>query len=134
MSDPVGLLALARAQILSEDVEEQLTARGRDGYRPLAAVLGRARLAAAEALAAIVSVDPEVDPKEIRRLQNEVRRFEDLVCFLRQILLEGRERALEIADAERQELEDLIFSPTADRTAEQMAELARLGINREDNA
>jgi flagellar motility protein MotE (MotC chaperone) len=127
MSDPLGLLALARAQILSEDVEEQLTARARDGYRPLVAILVKARHAAADAIAALVAADP-ANAEDIRRLQNEVRRFEDLVRFTQELLVEGREEQLEIADADRAELEELIFSPAADATAERLAEMRRLGL------
>ena len=132
MSDPLGLLALARAQILSEDVEEQLTARARDGYRPLVAILVKARRAAAEAIAALATADPE-KPDDIRRLQNEVRRFEDMVRFTQELLAEGREERLEIADADRAELEELIFSPAADATAERVAEMRRLGLMSSDD-
>ena len=129
MSDPLAFLAHARAQFLSEDVEEQLTARSGDGYRPLVDILHRAKDAAAAAMAALVSIDPE-EPKEIRNLQNEVRRFDDLVRFIREMLAEGYDR-MAIPDEDRRSLEDLIFAPIRDATAEQAIELQRLGIFKE---
>jgi len=132
MTDPTGFLAAARAQFLSEDVEEQLTARAHHGYRPLVAILHKARLQAADAMAALVSANPE-KPGDIRALQNEVRRFEDLVQFTQAILGEGQEH-LAIHDEDRRELENLIFSPIRETTAEQAVELQRLGMTRSDDA
>ena len=129
MSDPLAFLAHARAQFLSEDVEEQLTARARDGTRPLVAILQKAKAVAAEAIAGLVTADPE-KPEEIRALQNEIRRFEDLVRFTQALLAEGYER-MAITDDDRRSLEGLIFAPIRDVTAEQAAELQRLGIYEE---
>jgi hypothetical protein len=39
--DPVASLALERAALLSADIEGQLTARAKDGMRPLFAVLAK---------------------------------------------------------------------------------------------
>ena len=127
MLDPIGILALARAQFISEDVEEQLTARAREGFRPLAAILHKAKLQASEAIARLVDVGPR-EPERIMELQNEVRRFADLVRFTREILSEGKEHQVAVDDAERDALEQLIFSPSAEATAEQLAELRRLGL------
>lgn len=132
MSDPLALIAHARLQFLSEEIEEQLTARGRDGYRVLACLLHMARSEAAQALIRLVDADPG-KPEDIRALQNEVRRFADLVGFMKRIVAEGEEQVFQVPDDRRAELEALIFSPAADATAEQLAELRRLGIARSND-
>lgn len=107
MNDPVSRLALSRVALISADIEEQLTARAEHGMRPLIAVLAKARAEAADALAALVDVDAENAP-EVRRLQNEVRRFADLVRWLKEIVAAGLDDRFEVEDAERDELERLI--------------------------
>ena len=133
MSDPLAFIAHARLQFLSEEIEEQLTARAKDGYRVLACLLHMARTEAADALAGLVDVDAAAT-EDIRRLQNEVRRFADLVAFLKRIVREGEEQVFQVPDEARAELEALIFSPAGEATAEQVAELERLGIARRDDA
>ena len=125
--DPVASLALERAALLSADIEEQLTARGKDGMRPLLAVLARARREAAEAIAALVDTPPS-DAAAIARLQNEVRRFADLVRFLREIVMDGLDERYEVADAERDELERLVAPPDDTLDAEARREREALGI------
>ena len=58
--DPIASLALERAALLSADIEEQLTARSRDGMRPLLAVLAKARKEAAE-VQRILGRDPNAN-------------------------------------------------------------------------
>ncbi len=105
MTDPVSRLALARAVLISADIEEQLTARNEHGTRPLVAVLAKARREAAEALTLLVDVDPN-QPADVTKLQNEVRRFADLVRWLKEIVAAGLDDRFEVNDAERDELED----------------------------
>ncbi|HEV2956685.1 MAG TPA: hypothetical protein VGX95_11250 [Xanthobacteraceae bacterium] len=125
--DPITSLALERAALISADIEEQLTARSKDGMRPLIAVLAKARHEAADAIAALVDTPPS-DAAAIARLQNEVRRFADLVRFLREIVNDGLDQRYEVADAERDELERLI-APEDDRLdAEAAREREALGI------
>jgi hypothetical protein len=125
--DPVAALALERAALISADIEEQLTARSRDGMRPLIAVLAKAKAQAAEAIAALLDTPPS-DSQAIMRLQNEVRRFADLVRFLREIVNDGLDQRYEVADAERDELERLIAPPDDTIDAEARRERERLGI------
>ncbi|MBV8755405.1 MAG: hypothetical protein JO328_21335 [Hyphomicrobiales bacterium] len=125
--DPVAFLALERAALISADIEEQLTARAKDGMRPLLAVLAKARREAAEAIAALVDTAPS-DAAAIARLQNEVRRFADLVRFLREIVNEGLDERYEVTDAERDELERLVAPPDDTLDAEARRERAALGI------
>ena len=125
--DPIASLALARAALLSADIEEQLTARTEHGMRPLIAVLAKAKAQAADAIAALVDTPPH-DPAAIARLQNEVRRFADLVRFLREIVSEGLDQRYEVADAERDELERLVAPPDDTLDAEARREREALGI------
>jgi hypothetical protein len=125
--DPVATLALERAALISADIEEQLTARAKDGMRPLVAVLAKAKAQAADAIAALVDTPP-ADAAAITRLQNEVKRFADLVRWLKEIVNEGLDQRYEVADAERDELEILVAPPEDDARAQAQAERARLGI------
>ena len=125
--DPVASLALERAALLSADIEEQLTARSKDGMRPLIAVLAKARREAALAIAALVDTPPS-DAAAVARLQNEVRRFADLVRFLREIVVDGLDERYEVADAERDELERLVAPPDDPLDAEARREREALGI------
>jgi hypothetical protein len=125
--DPIASLALERAALLSADIEEQLTARSRDGMRPLIAVLAKARKEAGEAIAALVDTAPS-DAAAIARLQNEVRRFADLVRFLREIVNDGLDQRYQVADAERDELERLVAPPDDTLEAEAHRERETLGI------
>jgi len=125
--DPIASLALARAALLSADIEEQLTARKEHGMRPLIAVLAKAKAQAADAIAALVDTPPS-DAAAIARLQNEVRRFADLVRFLREIVSEGLDQRYEVADAERDELGRLVAPPDDTLDAEARRERAALGI------
>jgi len=125
--DPIASLALERAALISADIEEQLTARAKDGMRPLIAVLAKARREAADALAALIEMAPS-DAAAIVRLQNEVKRFADLVRFLRDIVNEGLDERYEVTDAERDELERLVAPPDDTLDAEARRERAELGI------
>jgi hypothetical protein len=125
--DPVATLALERAALISADIEEQLTARKEHGMRPLVAVLAKAKAQAADAIAALVDTPPS-DAAAITRLQNEVKRFADLVRWLKEIVNEGLDQRYEVADAERDELEILVAPPEDDARAQAQAERARLGI------
>jgi hypothetical protein len=125
--DPISSLALERAALISADIEEQLTAREKDGTRPLIAVLAKAKAQAADAIAALVDTPPS-DAAAIARLQNEVKRFADLVRFLREIVNDGLDQKYAVADAERDELERLIAPPDDRLDAEAARERAALEI------
>jgi hypothetical protein len=127
MPDPVTMLALERAALVSADIEEQLTARAKDGMRPLIAVLAKARREGADAIAALVDTTPS-DAAAITRLQNEVRRFADLVRWLKEIVNEGLDQRYEVADAERDELEQLIAPADEEARAHALDEMERLGL------
>lgn len=99
-------LALRRDVELSAKVEVELTSRLRS--EPLLVVLNAAKESAAEALAALVWVDA-ADQAEVRRLQNEVRRFDDLVKWLYELLIAGPEAERQLNDLQMQEARGLVI-------------------------
>jgi hypothetical protein len=103
--DPIFRLAVQRIIADSADIEAQLSL-GR-GTRPILTVLTKARLEAADALACLVDVDAEI-PTEIRRLQNEVRRFGDLVGWFKTIIEQGHLADQVITQQEREELLEIL--------------------------
>ena len=125
--DPISSLALERAALISADIEEQLTARNEHGMRPLVAVLSKARREAADAIAALVDTAPS-DAAAIARLQNEVKRFADLVRWLQEIVNEGIDQRYEVADTERDELERLVAPVDDEARAHALDEMERLGL------
>ena len=125
--DPLSVLALERAALISADIEEQLTARKEHGMRPLIAVLAKAKAQAADAIAALVDTASS-DAAAIARLQNEVKRFADLVRWLQEIVNEGIDQRYEVADTERDELERLVAPVDEEARAGALDEMERLGL------
>jgi hypothetical protein len=125
--DPIASLALDRAALISADIEEQLTARKEHGMRPLIAVLHKARLEAADAMAQLVDADAR-RADVVQGLQNRIARFADLVRWLKEIVNEGLDQQYEVGDAERDDLESLVAPPDDDASAQAQAERARLGV------
>jgi hypothetical protein len=119
--DPVYAAALRRTSRLSIDLEAQLTSKVNS--EPLLVVLHTAKEQAGEALAALVDVNAE-DPKAIRALQNEVTRFDDMVRWLKQMLIDGPEADRELGALQMQEARELILSDE---------DAAQLGIPTEGN-
>lgn len=74
---------------------------------PLFYAMVLARRDAVEALKGLVKVDP-VNVENVRKLQNEVQRFIDLVAFVTEIFREGDEAAKVLDEAEKDELRDVI--------------------------
>src|ERR1700722_16950144 len=105
MTDPLDILAMRRAVQESAEVEVQLSNKRDCG--PLLAVLARARTDAAIAIAKLADVDPE-QPKEIRKLPNDVRRFRDLVAWLAKITADGFDADALLAEMDAEDHEELI--------------------------
>lgn len=105
-ADPTYKLALVRQSRLSIEVEAEVTSKSKS--EPLLVVLHTAKEDAAAALAALATVDPE-NAAEIRRLQNHVARFDDMVTWLRQMLTDGPEAERELNELQMQETRDLIL-------------------------
>lgn len=83
--------------------------RGKNGGGPLLYVLVKAREDAIEALCALVNADP-ADVEHVRKLQNEVQRFIDLVAYTKQLLAASDEAEAELnqhhAEAVREAMSD----------------------------
>lgn len=100
-------LALEAASRLSIQIEAELRSRRSES---LLVFLDDAKEAAARAMVALVDADAE-DFRAVRKLQNEVRRFDDLVGWMKQRLLEGPEAENVLSDLQRQEARGLVLDP-----------------------
>ena len=94
---------LAEAAITRADV-----LLGEIGYSiqpgtPLHWILRRAKEESAAALVALMDADP-AEPETVRKLQNDVRRYADLVRFMVETITDGEEYHQLLADEDRQEL------------------------------
>lgn len=119
-TDPLVRLAQQRIVKMSAELEVQLSSV--PGGGPSVEVLRRLRERAAESLAALVIVDAE-DPKAIRLLQNEVKRYDEWIAWLREIISEGITYDKQFTDDERNEIIDMLAaSPDGQR------ELIELGL------
>lgn len=76
--------AVSRAETILRDFE--VTGKG----TPLHWLLAKSKARAADALVALIDVDPE-DARAVRNLQNDVTRFRDLVNFLRETIAEAED-------------------------------------------
>jgi hypothetical protein len=116
--DPILRLAQQRAITNSADIEAQLSVV--QGCRPVLAILVKARQKAAAALTALAFIDVD-KPKDIQALQNEVRRYDDLVRFVDEIVREGIQADAEITAQDREEMIDLLSqTPEGQQEAEQL--------------
>lgn len=118
--DPLSRLAMHRAAAAAVDVEAQLSIK--EGCRPIVLMLQRAKMDAATALAALTDANPE-DPMLIRKLQNDVRRYEDIYRWLGDVVSVGREAESQISDEDRDEMIEILGE-----TVEGREELIQLGI------
>lgn len=76
-------LRLAQQAAIGEDIRD---ARKEAAFIHL---FGSAKRAAIDARGKLVDVDPE-NQREIRRLQNEVKRYEDMALWIRTAVIEGQ--------------------------------------------
>ena len=72
---------------------------------PIKAILALAREDAASALRALIQIDPQ-NAGEIRRLQNEARRYEGLVAWLRRIVGDGKDASDALSRIRRDRAEE----------------------------
>jgi hypothetical protein len=117
LDDPIELLARQRIISLSAELEVQLGIK--DGGGPTLEILRRLRGRAAESLAALATIDAE-DFKAIRTLQNEVKRYDEWVAWIREIIQEGKQLDAEMETDDREEIIDLLVGsgkPEAYQTA-----------------
>lgn len=114
-NDPLVRLARMRIIRLSHELETQLADKHGGGVA--LEILRRLKDRAAESLYALAVCDTE-DPKAIRILQNEVKRYDEWLEWLREIVQEGIAYDHEVDDDERNELIDLLTqTPDGQREA-----------------
>jgi ribosomal protein L10 len=104
-TDPVLLIAKQRIIKLSAELEAQLSDTA--GGAPAVEIWHRLQVKAAESLAALAFVDAD-EPKLIRALQNEVKKYDEWTAELRGLIQEGIAYDQEQRDADREELRDVI--------------------------
>lgn len=92
----LALKAMNLAYHLSNEV------KGRDTITTL--VLGQAREAAATALTALIDVSP-ADVADVTRLQNEVKRYRDMMEWVQHAITQGTEAGLIVKEEDRQAID-----------------------------
>lgn len=102
-------MALQRMMEASASLEHQFE---KDAYRrPVLFLLKKAREAAAIAYDALVySADPK-DEATVRQLQHEIRRYDDLVAWCREIIAEGKEAERVLSENDRMEFARAVLDP-----------------------
>lgn len=108
--DPVHLIAKQRIIAASSDIEAQLSLQ--QGCRPVLVVLLKARDRAAESLQALAFHEAN-DVAGIRILQNEVKRYDELVAWFREIIVAGIEYDKEITAEDQEQMLDLLTQTLA---------------------
>jgi hypothetical protein len=101
-------LALNRAVQISAELEVQLDQNAK--MRPMIAVLDLAREQAVIAMRGLVYVDPN-DAAKVREFQFEIRRYDDLVEWLRKLIVDGKEADRRIDELDRIEFDEILNSP-----------------------
>lgn len=119
-ADPIVHLARLRIIRLSQELETHLADKRGGGVA--LEILRRLRERAAVSLAALATCDSE-EPKIVRALQNEVKRYDEWLAWLREIVQEGIAYDREVDDDERNELIDLLT-----QTPEGQREAINLGL------
>ena len=109
MVTPSREQALQRMMESSASLEHQFE---KDAYRrPILFLLKKARDAAAVAYDALVySADPKDEPT-VRQLQHEIRRYDDLVAWCREIISEGKEAERLLKEIDRMEFARAVLDP-----------------------
>jgi hypothetical protein len=116
LSSALRELADRRFRIMiSADLELQFE-RGAN-HAPMKLVLHKARLEAMKALDALILCDPS-ETNTIRTLQSEVRRYDDLVAWVREIIIEGKEADRALDEETDEELARLMSTAEGRETAQ----------------
>ena len=124
--DQINRLAKMRIITASRELDAQLSKKR--GCSPVLEILRRLRARAAESLEALAFINA-YDSEKIKLLQNEVKRYDEWVEWLRDIVSEGLEYDQQITDSEREELLDvLVQSPEGQQEA---IELGLIDLNRD---
>ena len=103
MKDPTEYRAYKRAVSLSANIEVQL--RHAEDGAPLLEFLDRANRCHAAAVVALAAVNPE-EPAAIRDLQADIKAFELIVMWMREIVAKGKEAGAILDAQARDEMAD----------------------------
>jgi hypothetical protein len=125
--DPVFRLAKLRIIKASAELEAQLATK--DGGAPAIVILRKLEERAAESLSALAFINL-FDPAgvlEAVSLQNEVKRYDEWVVWLRELINEGKQLDQEMTEQGREEILDVLLS-----TPEGEREAAELGLIDDD--
>ena len=90
-----------RAVVLKSEVERDLQSRVPG---PIAYVISRSRREAANALGELITVDPRAEG-DIRELQNLIARHANIIKFLGELVLAGKEAENELSQQDLDEIE-----------------------------
>jgi hypothetical protein len=107
--DPIEKLSDEQLRVLSADLQVQLE-RG-TGTRPVLWLLSQTRLKAAKAIVMFMDVDPD-DGKLIRRLQAEVKLYDEMIQSCRALFARGKEADRSIQESDREALEEITSEMT----------------------
>jgi hypothetical protein len=107
MTDPIEKLADQQLLLLAADVQVQLE-KG-TAMRPVLYMLAEARSRAAKALLLFMDVDAE-KPADIRKLQSELKLYDDMIGSVRMMLQMGREAQSRISEDNRLEIQEIVDS------------------------
>jgi hypothetical protein len=122
--DPVEALAMQRVVRASAEIEVALLEKN----NPIVHVLSKAKKAAVAAIVQLVDVDPS-NVENVRKLQNEVHRFDDLIVWLQDIVREGFENNRRLASGDRDEFADMLsYEPDGSGNALDADEAEEAGI------
>lgn len=121
--DPILRLSRLRIIKASADLEVQIATKS--GSAPTLEILRRLRERAAESLQLLAFLNFH-DPQDIIKaitLQNEIKRYDEWVAWMGEIISEGKAYDQQFSDAEREEFLDVLVS-----TPEGQQEAISLGL------
>lgn len=105
MSEAARRVYLEHLVRVSAQIEAQLHSPAQE---PIKAILKRARDDTADAIRDLLIINPN-NAEGIRALQNKARRYDDLIEWLRSIVLDGKEADEEVTEALAEERRELIL-------------------------
>jgi hypothetical protein len=109
--DPIEQLAGERLRELAEEVSRQLN--NKTGSRPVLWLLAEQRKRASNAIVMMIDVDPE-DANAIRKIQADIKLYDDMIMSCRKLMARGREAAFEIAEGDRAAIDELVMNMSED--------------------
>lgn len=108
MPSPSQMMAMRKLMEASASLEVQFDKDA--GRRPVLFLLKKAREAAVAAMDALIFVDP-TRADDVRQLQHEIRRYDDLVTWCREIIIDGKEADQRLAEIDREEFASAVIDP-----------------------